>query len=69
MNKEIAAVFDQRLADYKQMVILRQEECTQIAEVCDRVGRQLSSTSKKFKNWLIVLDHPGETRIAYRPAR
>jgi hypothetical protein len=35
MNKEIAAVFDQRLADYKQMVILRQEECTQIAEVCD----------------------------------
>ena len=55
MNKEIAAVFDQRLAEYKQMVMLRQEECTKIAEVCDKKGQQLSSKAEKFRNTLIIL--------------
>ncbi len=55
MNEGIIAVFDQKLAEYKQMVILRQEECTQIAEVLDKKGGQLSSKAEKFKTTLIVL--------------
>jgi uncharacterized protein YacL len=64
MSQEIAEVFEQRLAEYKHLVILRQEECSQTAEVLEEKVRQLSSKGKKFKTTLIVLGVVVATRAA-----
>jgi hypothetical protein len=47
--------FTQKLDDYKQMVILRQEECVQIADVLTDEARRLSVKVKRNKNALIIL--------------
>jgi hypothetical protein len=48
-------VFEQRLADYKQMVILRQEECAKTGAILGEKGRELSIKGRRYKNWLIIL--------------
>ena len=55
VNEELTGVFEQKLAEYKQMVILRQEECSQTAKVLEEDGKQLSAKGKKYKNALIIL--------------
>jgi hypothetical protein len=47
--------FTQKLADYKQMVILRQGECVQIAKVLTEEARKLSVTVKRNKIIVIIL--------------
>jgi hypothetical protein len=55
VNKDVPREFEQKLAEYKQMVILRQEECVQIAKVLDEKGPQLSAKGKRYKNALLIL--------------
>jgi hypothetical protein len=55
VDEEPTRAFQQRLAEYKQMVILRQEECTQIAKVFEERGQQLSVKGRRYKNLLVVL--------------
>ena len=47
--------FSKKLRDYKQMVILRQQECVQIADVLADAARRLSDKVKISKNALIAL--------------
>src|SRR6266702_3716835 len=55
VDKGVTREFEQKLAEYKQMVILRQEECVQIAKVLDEKGPQLSAKGKRYKNVLLIL--------------
>lgn len=53
--QDVAKVFEQKLADYKQMVILRQQECSEIAQVLEKKGHEFSIKGKRYKNAVIVL--------------
>jgi hypothetical protein len=47
--------FETQLAEYKEMVKLRQEECVKIAELLETESRVLSGRAKQLKMALIVL--------------
>jgi len=52
---EVTGLFQGKLVEYKEMVILRQDECVQIAKVLEEKGQQLSAKGKKYKNSLVIL--------------
>jgi len=55
MDKELPRMFEEKLAEYKQMVIQRQEECVKIAHILEKENLRLSVKGRRYKNLLVVL--------------
>jgi hypothetical protein len=55
VDEERTRALEQKLAEYKQMVIMRQDECSQIGKVFEEKARKLSVTGGRIRNLLIVL--------------
>lgn len=64
VDERTAKAFEAKLAEYKEMVILRQEECSQIAAVLDDKARDLFSRGRRYKNALIILGVVVATKAA-----
>ena len=64
MPPDHVSQFDKQLADYKQMVILRQEECVAIADALDARALDLSRKATLSRVILIVLGAVVATKSA-----